>query len=294
MSSANFTNRLNTPSDTFEPRRRGTVRWDINSPIQLEPDQRHSTWPDTEKSLRGPRPYPAWLIEDAAAVDTTLGSIKSGKEGEVFLLRRATETRSVLLAAKRFRAAEHRQFTRSHSYLEGRSTRRSRDIRALKNSSTYGREVAALQWARAEFSYLVRCHRAGIPVPYPVQLDGTEILTEFIADPQHPQCAAPRLSQLPRGDSRLPLLWVQALQILEGFAAEGLAHGDLSAYNLLVCGEHLVVIDVPQCVELAGNINGMDFLYRDCRNLCDWFSSKGFSTDPERTFAALLPLLFTA
>ncbi|WP_431709964.1 RIO1 family regulatory kinase/ATPase [Glutamicibacter uratoxydans] len=279
--------------ENFEPRHRNRARWVESARDPLPAEQRHSTWPSIAKRLRGPRPYPSWLIEDAAAIDTTLGLLKTGKEGEVYLLQRATATRSVLLAAKRYRAAEHRQFNRSQSYSEGRSVRRSRDMRALKTSSSYGREVAALQWASAEFSFLVRCYRAGIPVPYPVQLDGTEILMEFIADPERPSNAAPRLQQLPRGDRRLPDLWIQALGLLEGFASEGIAHGDLSAYNLLISGERLVVIDVPQCVDLAGNINGFDYLYRDCENLCLWFTTKGLAQDPQIVFEGLLALLFT-
>lgn len=279
--------------ENFEPRRRNRARW-VESARDLSPaGQRHSTWPTIAKGLRGPSPYPSWLIEDAAAIDTTLGLLKTGKEGEVYLLQRATATRSVLLAAKRYRAAEHRQFTRSQSYSEGRSVRRSRDMRALKTSSSYGREVAALQWASAEFSFFVRCYRAGIPVPYPVQLEGTEILMEFIADPERPSNAAPRLQQLPRGDRRLPDLWIQALGLLEGFASQGLAHGDLSACSLLVSGERLVVIDVPQCVDLAGNINGFDYLYRDCENLCLWFTTKELAQDPQIVFEGLLALLFT-
>lgn len=294
MSFSIHENQLAGTPDTFQRSRRPNRRWDQTSLDQLAENQRHSTWPTFEKGLRGPEPYPSWLIEDAAAVDTTEGTIKTGKEGDVFLLERATATRSVLLAAKRYRSPENRQFTRSESYSEGRSVRRSRDDRAIKNSSTYGRKIAALQWASAEFGYLVRCHQAGIAVPYPVQIDGTEILMEFISDPQSPRIAAPRLHQLSRGDQRLPDLWEQAVGILEGFAAAGLAHGDLSAYNLLVAGERLVVIDIPQCVDLAGNVNGLDFLLRDCRNLCQWFASKGLERDPEALFTSLLAELFSA
>lgn len=294
MDFPHFENSLNELAETFQPRRRPQRSWDEISLDQLATNQRHSTWPHIEKGLRGPKPYPDWLIEDAAAVDTTLGIIKSGKEGDVFLLERATATRSVLLAAKRYRGLEKRDFNRSQAYSEGRSVRRSRDNRAIKNSSSYGRQIAARQWASAEFSYLVRCHQVGIPVPYPVQIDGTEILMEFIKDPDTPGAAATRLQQLSRSDQRLPGLWDQLVQILERFAAAGLAHGDLSAYNLLVAGERLVVIDVPQCVDLAGNMHGLDYLYRDCQNLCVWFSAKGVHRNTDALFISLLPLLFSA
>ena len=37
---------------------------------------------------------------------------------------------------------------------------------------------------------------------------------------------------------------------------DGLVHGDLSAYNILAAGDRLVVIDLPQVVDLVGNAAG--------------------------------------
>lgn len=279
-------------ADTQLKTRRGQPVWSESTTDEPVEGQRYSTWPSIEKGCRGPKPYPSWIIEDAAAMDTELGILKTGKEGDVFLVERATATRTTLLAAKRYRGREHLQFSRSQAYSEGRSARRSRDNRAVKNNSSYGREVAALQWASAEWSFLRRCYEAGIPVPYPVQIDGTEILMEFIADTENPRAAAPRLQQLARNDRRLPMLWDQLASAMEKFAALGIAHGDLSAYNLLVSGERLVVIDVPQCVDLAGNVQGLDFLHRDCVNMCDWFTAKGLSRDSEALFTSLLASMF--
>lgn len=279
--------------DETESRMKRTERiWNETSIDDLNEGQRYSRWPFVEKSQRGPKPYPSWIIEDASAIDTELGVLKTGKEGDVFLIERATASRSTLLAAKRYRGREHLQFSRSQTYSEGRSARRSRDNRAVDNNSTYGRQVAALQWANAEWSYLRRCYDAGIPVPYPVQIEETEILMEFIADPHSAHVAAPRLQQLGRNDPRLPILWDQLADALEKFVGLGVAHGDLSAYNILVAGERLVVIDVPQCVDLAGNTHGLDYLHRDCVNICDWFTSKGLPRDPEALFTSLLATMF--
>jgi RIO kinase 1 len=56
---------------------------------------------------RGPRPHPKWLVTDLAAVDTELGILKTGKEADVYLIRRHVPgtSRSCLLAAKRYRDA---------------------------------------------------------------------------------------------------------------------------------------------------------------------------------------------
>ncbi|MHC6177409.1 serine protein kinase RIO [Glutamicibacter endophyticus] len=282
-----------TEAESFQPLRKRQRQWNESTdPAALPEHQRYSSWPNVEKSCRGPQPYPQWIIEDAAAIDTELGILKTGKEGDVFLLERATDSRSVLLAAKRYRGRDHSQFTRSAAYSEGRAARRSRDNRAVANNSTFGRLVAAQQWVNAEWNYLKTCHAAGVPVPYPVQVDGTEILMEFISDPEHPQAAAPRLAQLPRHDRRLPLLWEQLEAAMESLAIAGLTHGDLSPYNILVAGDRLVLIDMPQCVDLAGNVQGLDFLHRDCVNICTWFSSKGLERNPEQLFSSLLASMY--
>ncbi|HEX8132590.1 MAG TPA: kinase, partial [Actinomycetes bacterium] len=45
-----------------------------------------STFDDAEE--RGPEPYPGWLVTELAAVDEDLGLLKTGKEADVYLLRR--------------------------------------------------------------------------------------------------------------------------------------------------------------------------------------------------------------
>ena len=99
----------------------------------LPDGDRWSTWDQSSPADRGPLPYPAWLVTDLGATDTELGILKTGKEADVFLLRRAVPdaSRSCLLAAKRYRAAENRMFHRDVEYLDGRRVRESRDNRAM-------------------------------------------------------------------------------------------------------------------------------------------------------------------
>ena len=126
-----------------------------------------------------------------------LGVLKTGKEADVFLVRRAVPgtSRSCLLAAKRYRDAAHRQFHRSGGYLEGRRVRESRVNRAVASRSEFGKQAIAGQWASAEFNALISLYNARVPVPYPVQILGTEILLEFIGDADG--TGAPRLAETP-------------------------------------------------------------------------------------------------
>ena len=244
---------------------------------------RWSTWDQSTPGQRGPRPHPDWLVTELAATDTELGLLKTGKEANVFLLQRGVPgtDRSCLLAAKRYRSAEHRLFHRDSEYLEGRRVRESRDSRAMANRTTIGRQMIAVQWANAEFSALCQLHLAGVPVPYPVQVLGTELLMEFIGEPDG--AAAPRLAETRRRGADLAGLWAQLVEAMCVLARLGLAHGDLSAYNLLVHHGQLIMIDVPQVVDVIANPRGAEFLDRDAANVGRWFSARGLDGVGNRT-----------
>jgi RIO kinase 1 len=249
----------------------------LDERLGVDPDgppdgDRWSTWDGAE---HGPHPRPAWVVTEHAAVDTELGVIKTGKEADVHLVERAvpgTERRT-LMAAKRFRTAEHRMFHRDAGYLEGRRVRRSRETRAMANRTAFGRDILAGQWANAEFAALSRLWADGIAVPYPVQCSGTELLLEFVGDDDG--TAAPRLAQLRPDGDELCDLWHQLVDALLGLARHGLTHGDLSAYNLLVHDGRLVLIDLPQVVDVVGNPRGPEFMARDVRRIGDWFTARG-------------------
>jgi RIO kinase 1 len=252
-------------------------------------NQRWTTWPAITPSERGPQPWPSWVVTSAGALDTELGILKTGKEADVFLLERAVPDdpgRRTLLAAKRYRDSDHSSFHRSGVYTEGRSTRNTRDTRALAKKSEHGRAVAALQWSFAEFDALCRMWALGAPVPYPVQVNGTELLMEFIGDADG--VAAPRLAAVRSTPHELSGLYDQVVDLMRIFAAAGFAHGDLSAYNLLVHRGRVRVIDLPQIVDIIANPQGLDLLHRDCVNICDWFTRRRIERDAEELFAEML------
>lgn len=262
---------------------------------ELDDGQRWTTWYDVEPLARGPEPWPDWVVTSRGAVDTDLGILKTGKEADVFLLERGDphEPDRVVMAAKRYRSSEHRTFHRAASYTEGRSRKRSRDERAVKRKSTFGRQVAASEWAVSEWEALKRLWSLGLPVPYPVQLDGTELLMEWIhVEGEDGVVTAPRLAQTRPGPALLASYFDQLRDALAVMVQHGVVHGDLSPYNILAAGERLVVIDLPQVVDLVGNLNGMDYLLRDCTNVCRWFRARGLEVDEQELFGELLAHAF--
>jgi RIO kinase 1 len=247
--------------------------------------ERWSTW---DGAQHGPCPRPDWVITALGAVDADLGVLKTGKEADVHVVRRwlpgsGTE---VLMAAKRFRTGDHRLFHRDAGYLEGRRVRRSRETRAMARRTDFGKEMMAGQWAGAEFGALGELWGIGLPVPYPVQLDGTEVLMEFIGTADG--VAAPRLAAARPPRDLLADLFEQCRAAMYELALRGWAHGDLSPYNVLLHGERMVVIDWPQIVDIIGNPRGPEFLERDCHTMCAWFVARGLEVDEGLLFGDLM------
>ena len=262
-----------------------------DDPTAAETGRRWSTYWEVERLCRGPEPLPGWVVTDRAAIDTELGILKTGKEADVFVVERAVEAPggpSSVMAAKRYRAEEHRSFHRSSTYTEGRRTRNTRDARAMAKKTGHGRAVAAGQWAMAEWEALTRFWSLGVPVPYPVQIDGSELLMELVTVDGE---VAPRLAQTRPDAALLASYFDQLRQAMGVLARNGVAHGDLSPYNVLAAGDRIVVIDLPQAVDLVGNPAGPDFLMRDCHNVCTWFLSRGLDerlADEHALFGDLL------
>ncbi|WP_433302932.1 serine protein kinase RIO [Actinoplanes sp. CA-030573] len=296
--------------DSFGPAtmRKGRRKFDDDEPDFLkrsslatphlveEPDlpETGDNWSTWDGALHGPKPRPDWVRTEHAAVDDELGMLKTGKEADVFLVRRhVPDTDKVsMLAAKRYRDGDHRLFHRDAGYLEGRRVRRSREMRAMANRTSFGKEMIAGQWAAAEFAALSQLWAIGqasglVRVPYPVQLIGTELMLEFIGDWDTGE-AAPRLAQVRANPDELADLWLQMTDALSVLARSQVAHGDLSPYNTLVHEGRLVLIDLPQIVDVVANPQGADFIARDVRNVAGWFTQRGLRVDVDELLERLL------
>jgi RIO kinase 1 len=115
---------------------------------------------------------------------------------------------------------------------------------------------------------------------------GTELMLEFIGEPDG--TAAPRLAQTRPSRDELAELWQQLIGALSLMARDGVAHGDLSPFNLLVHEGNLVLIDLPQIVDVVSNPNGQEFLARDVGVVARWFTSRGLEIDAEAVLADLM------
>ncbi|MDN5768406.1 MAG: RIO-like kinase [Humibacillus sp.] len=272
-------------------RRTGADAYAVDTDPEAPPEgERWSSW---DGASHGPKPRPDWVITDLGAVESDLGVLKTGKEADVHLVRRWVPDdpgRDVVMAGKRYRSSENRMFHRDAGYLEGRRVRKSREMRAMRTRTAYGKTLIGGQWAFTEFTTLGTLWEKGLPVPYPVQLSDDEMLMEFIGDGDGG--AAPRLVQTRPEPELLRELFEQLRDAMLSLAELGWAHGDLSPYNVLLAGNgdkaHLVIIDWPQIVDVIGNPHGPEFLERDARNMADWFTRRGLEIDHGLFFGDLM------
>jgi len=243
------------------------------------------------------RAAPPWL-RDEPFDEIPLGTLKAGKEAEVFVLeRRYAGGSSVILAHKRYRPRRPAKgelrdlgFQRSTAFRNASVYHAgwhfsSRDRRAVETHTAHGREVVERLWPIQEMAMLERAWQSGASVPYPLEHTDDGVLMEFIGDADQ---AAPRLAQARLSAAELESAWEQLLDSLRSLTTAGLVHADLSAYNLLWWKDRLVVIDMPQAVEFSTNPEAPDLLHRDLENVAAWFGSRGVGVEIEPVFAELV------
>ena len=245
------------------------------------------------------RTPPPWLIAEPWT-DVDFGVIKSGKEAQVNLIQRTNDHgECCLLARKRYLPREVKTkgqldamgvqrastFVNDARYREGRDFRKSRDRRAVERRSTYGKQLMQDLWTGQEHQIMTQLWQAGMKVPYPIEYRDDVFDLEYIGDAGQ---AAPQLHAARLGADELPLAFEQLVEGLRCMTSEVLVHGDLSAYNLLWWQGELWFIDFPQTIDLAANLQGLDFLHRDITNVCTWFRRKGHNVDADEVFAELL------
>jgi RIO kinase 1 len=168
-----------------------------------------------------------------------------------------------------YKEADQRSFGKSVLYQEGRKVRNSRRARAMEKGSSYGRKEQESTWQSAEVTALYRLAEVDVRVPRPYNFIDGVLLMELVTD--NDGNPAPRLNDLEMEPEQARtyhnFLITQIIRML----CDGLIHGDLSEYNVLVGSDGPVIIDLPQAVDAAGNNNARMMLKRDVSNMANYF-----------------------
>jgi len=200
------------------------------------------------------------LIDDGV-IDEVIRSLKSGKEATVYLVRSGAHTR----CAKVYRNMAQRSFQRRAQYQEGRQVRGSRQARAIRKSTRFGRKEQEASWKNAEVDALYKLVAAGVRVPKPYGYFNDTLLMELVTDAAGDP--APRLSEVNLTPETAREYHRFLIQQIVRMLSIGLIHGDLSGFNVLVGPDGPVIIDLPQAVNAAGNNGARAMLERDVNNI---------------------------
>jgi RIO kinase 1 len=187
-------------------------------------------------------------------IDTLHGVVNAGKEARVYY---ATDKEERDLAVKIYytHTAEFRKGMMQ--YIEGDP--RFKRVRRQTRSMIY-------TWNQKEFNNLQLCEEAGVNSPEPYEFIRNILVMEFIGEDGVP---APLLREKEPDDPQafydqvlveMQLLWQKA----------GLAHGDLSEYNIMVHEDKPIIFDVSQAM-LTSHQLAESLVERDIGNVTRFF-----------------------
>ncbi len=191
------------------------------------------------------------------------GVISTGKEANVF---RGIDRDGNALAIKIYRTYTT-EFRRVWEYLvaDPRVGYLPKDMRKL-----------VFIWTRREFKNLQRAIKYAVRAPEPVAFRNNVLIMEFIGD----EAPAPRLKDIEKTLQRPDFeeLYNFAIKSIERLWKRGdMVHGDLSEYNILIW-DSPVIIDWSQAT-VKRNKMSRSLLYRDLRNIINYFGRKGVKVD---------------
>ncbi|WP_226646048.1 PA4780 family RIO1-like protein kinase [Microbulbifer variabilis] len=200
------------------------------------------------------------LIDDGL-IDEVISRLMSGKEADIFIVRCRDEIR----CAKVYKDATKRSFKKAAQYQEGRKVRSGRQARAMQKRSNYGRQQQEEIWQNAEVDALSRLARAHVRVPKTFGCVDGVLLMELITD--EAGNVAPRLGDVTMSEEQAVQDHTLMIHYIMLMLYEGIVHGDLSEFNVLVDDSGPVIIDLPQAVNAAANNSAQEMFTRDVDNM---------------------------
>lgn len=130
------------------------------------------------------------------------------------------------------------------------------------------------KWAERGFKNLKLLRSADINCPEAISLKKHVLVMTFLGSDAKP---SPQLRNAALNEDQLRRSYEQVIGIMEKmYRVCELIHGDLSGYNLIWHDENVYVIDVSQSM-FTSHPNANAFLYRDCKNILDFYRKSGLS-----------------
>ncbi|UTF58607.1 PA4780 family RIO1-like protein kinase [Gilvimarinus sp. DA14] len=206
------------------------------------------------------------LVDDGL-ISSVQSRLMSGKEADIFIVRCGDAIR----CAKVYKDAAKRSFKKAAEYQEGRSVRGGRRARAMAKRSSYGRQQQEEIWQSAEVTALSRLAKAGVRVPETYGCVDGVLLMELVTDDEGD--VAPRLDDVILTREQALEDHAVMMHYIKLMLCEGLVHGDLSEFNVLLDPYGPVIIDLPQAVDAAANNNAQKMFTRDVNKITQYYAA---------------------
>ncbi|KAJ7338744.1 hypothetical protein JRQ81_012646 [Phrynocephalus forsythii] len=254
---------------------------------RLHEKKEHST---AEKAVDPKTCLLLYKMVNSGMLETITGCISTGKESVVFhayggSLGEDAKPVPSECAIKVFKTTLN-EFKNRDKYIKD-------DYRFKDRFSKLNPRKIIRMWAEKEMHNLTRMQKAGIPCPEVVSLKKHVLVMSFIGQDQVP---APKLKEVKLSSEDMKEAYNQVVHMMQQLYKEcGLVHADLSEYNMLWHKGQVWLIDVSQSVEPT-HPHGLEFLFRDCRNVSQFFQKCGVSEalNERELFNAVSGLNFAA
>lgn len=206
-------------------------------------------------------------------ISEVLGRINEGKEAEIFLARRENK----LVAIKLYKDKMNRSFQNKYLYTMPMVQQHRREARAIQKKSNFGIQLEESLWHEREVYMLKLLYKEGVSVPQVFETSGSSFIMEYIGDEDN---SAYRLGDLRRNLPSPSLVYKQLLKNFEILYSCGVAHGDLSPFNVLWFQGKVVIIDMPQSIFSDSSDHFEKLFARDWDCLAKYFTKLGVQTTP--------------
>ncbi len=192
--------------------------------------------------------------------------ISIGKEANLFAA--VGDMGNVVVKIYRLQSAD---FNRMYDYIK--FDPRFYDIKKQRRKVVFA-------WGQREYRNLLNAREAEVDAPTPYAIENHVMVMEMIGR-NNP---APKLKdKMPKNKEKF---FNQIVENVRKFYKSGYVHGDLSHFNILNFNERPVLIDFSQATPLE-NPTAEEYLERDMKIVCDFFSRNGLNTDLEETLVKI-------
>ncbi|XP_049876055.1 serine/threonine-protein kinase RIO3 [Pectinophora gossypiella] len=196
------------------------------------------------------------------------GIISTGKESVVLHAHGDTSYEDLTVpkecAIKVFKTTLN-EFKTRDKYIEA-------DYRFKDRFSKQNPRKIVHMWAEKEMHNMMRLQKIGVNCPEMVCLKKHILVMSFIGRDNKP---APKLRDVILKPEKWQSVYNEVVENMHKMYNVGhIIHADLSEYNILWWENKCWFIDVSQSVQ-PDHPSGLEFLLRDCRNICNFFDKKG-------------------